>query len=129
MISFYSAVLNQNQRPKYDWEIEGDIISFQADPANKPISVKVWSAYNDKTRDFRVDEFGPNWKATELASTADGNYEFQMKQPENGYQGYFMEVTFAGQAPMKVTSGVGVLPRTYPFKEFEPKTIVASEAN
>ncbi len=129
MISFYSAVLNQNQRPKYDWKIEGDLITFEADPANKPISVKIWTANNDKTRDFRVDVFGPNWKATELPSTADGHYEFQMVQPENGYQGYFMEVTFAGEAPMKVTSGVEVLPRTYPFEEFVPKLIEISEAN
>ncbi len=129
MISFYSAILNQNPRPKYEWKIEGDIISFQADPSNKPISVKVWSAYNDKTRDFRVDVFGPNWKATELASTADGHYEFQMTQPESGYQGYFMEVIFAGQAPMKVTSGVEVLPRTYPFEEFVPEHLEAVSSN
>jgi len=99
------------------------------DQPNKPVSVKIWTAQNDKTRDFRVDVFGPNWKATELPATANGHYEFLMKQPESGFQGYFMEVTFAGLAPMKVTSGVEVLPRTYPFKEFEPKTIVASEAN
>ena len=120
MISFYAAILNQTPRPKYEWKIDGDMISFQADPADKPISVKVWSAYNDKARDFRVDVFGPNWKATELESASDGNYKFQMTEPDSGFSGYFMEVTFAGQAPMKVTSGVEVLPRTYPFEEFKP---------
>ncbi|WP_425637830.1 PhoPQ-activated pathogenicity-related family protein [Algoriphagus yeomjeoni] len=129
MISFYSAVLNQNPRPKYEWKIEVDLISFQADPADKPISVKVWSAYNDKARDFRVDVFGPNWKATELESAADGNYEFKMTEPESGYRGYFMEVTFAGQAPMKVTSGVEVLPRSYPFDEFVPEHLEAVSSN
>lgn len=129
MISFYSSILNENQRPKYDWKIEDDLISFQADSENKPISVKIWTAYNENARDFRVDEFGPNWKASELPASENGQYEFQMKEPESGFKGYFMEVTFAGQAPMKVSSGVEVLPRTYPFEEYLPKSMATSEAN
>jgi hypothetical protein len=45
-----------------------------------------------------------------------GTYEIAMKQPEKGYTAYFVEITFPGQAPIKLTTGVEVLPRTYPFE-------------
>ena len=129
MISFYSSVINNQKRPSYEWTIEDDLISFQADPENLPISVKIWTASNEKIRDFRVDVFGPNWKSTELESAANGQYSYQMKQPENGYQAYFMEVTFAGKTPLKVTSGVEVLPRTYPFEDFIPEHVANTNSN
>ena len=129
MISFYSSVINNQERPSYEWNIEDDLISFQADPENLPISVKIWTASNEKTRDFRVDVFGPNWKSTELESAANGRYSYQMKQPDNGYQAYFMEVTFAGKTPLKVTSGVEVLPRTYPFEDFIPEHVANTNSN
>jgi len=52
-----------------------------------------------------------------------------MKQPDNGYQAYFMEVTFAGKTPLKVTSGVEVLPRTYPFEDFIPEHVANTNSN
>lgn len=129
MIAFYSSILNQNPRPKYNWKIEGDLISFDADASNPPISVKIWTAYNEDTRDFRVDVFGPNWTSSELSSEANGHYEYQMKEPETGYKAYLMEVTFAGQAPLKVTSGVEVLPTEYPFEELKPSHSASTNSN
>ncbi|MBN3582779.1 PhoPQ-activated pathogenicity-related family protein [Algoriphagus aestuarii] len=126
MISFYSSVINNEERPNYEWTIEDDMISFQADSTNLPISVRIWTAVNENARDFRVDVFGPNWKSTELESTANGLYTYQMSSPEKGYQGYFMEVTFAGKTPLKVTSGVEVLPRVYPFEDFSSDHLVNS---
>lgn len=128
MISFYSSVLNQHTRPSYQWAIEDEFIRFQADPKNQPISVKVWTATNEEARDFRVDVFGPKWSSINLESKEGGLYEYQMKQPDNGYQAYFMEVTFAGEAPMKVTSGVEVLPRAYPFEDFIPEQLTSSSS-
>ncbi|MEN2281428.1 PhoPQ-activated pathogenicity-related family protein [Algoriphagus sp. SE2] len=129
MISFYSSVLNNQKRPKYDWTIEDDLISFQADPSTEPVSVKIWTATNDETRDFRVDVLGPKWKSAEMESPSNGLYTYQMNQPEKGYQAYFMEVTFAGKTPLKVTSGVEVLPRTYPFEDFIPDHSTSSSSN
>lgn len=129
MISFYSSVLNQNKRPSYEWSIEDHLIRFQADPDDKPISVKVWTAFNENARDFRVDVFGPNWTSINLDSEESGLYQYQMEQPENGFQAYFMEVTFAGDAHMKVTSGVEVLPRTYPFEDFVPSRLTNANSN
>ncbi|EAZ80950.1 PhoPQ-activated pathogenicity-related family protein [Algoriphagus machipongonensis] len=129
MVSFYSSVINEIERPKYQWSIEGDRISFQADSSNQPISVKIWTAYNESTRDFRVDVFGPNWTSIEMESQEDGLYEYQMEQPETGYKAFLMEVTFAGQAPLKVTSGVEVLPRTYPFEYTTPEREANANSN
>lgn len=129
MISFYASLLNQTKRPDYQWRIEEDLISFQADSTKQPISVKIWTAKNETARDFRVDVFGPNWTSTELESQPNGLYTYHMSQPENGYQAYFMEVTFGGETPLKVTSGVEVLPTTYPFEEFAPEQTVSSSRN
>jgi PhoPQ-activated pathogenicity-related protein len=121
MIAFYGSVLNKASRPKYEWKIDGDKILVKTDPDNKPVSVKLWSAYNPLSRDFRIDVFGPNWVAEEIAMPASGELEVLMKSPEEGFRGYFVELTYAGESPIKVTTGVEVLPRTYPFEAFVPK--------
>lgn len=121
MISFYASILNQTPRPKYDWTVEEDKIVLTLDPNDQPISVKTWTAINPDARDFRVDEFGPNWKSSDVAINEDGIYELVLENPETGFKGYFIEVTFAGKTPLKITSGVEVVPRTYPFPAYEPK--------
>lgn len=121
MIAFYGSILNKAARPQYEWKIDGDKILVKTDPDNKPVSVKLWSAYNPLSRDFRIDVFGPNWVAEEIAMPANGELEVMMKTPEEGFRGYFVELTYAGESPIKVTTGVEVLPRTYPFEPFVPK--------
>ncbi len=123
MIAFYGSILNQTARPNYEWRIEGDRILVKTDPANQPISVKLWSALNPLSRDFRIDVFGPNWVAEEIKMPENGELEVLMKTPEEGFRGYFVELTYAGKSPLKVTTGVEVLPRTYPFEAFVPKGI------
>ncbi|MDF2157271.1 PhoPQ-activated pathogenicity-related family protein [Algoriphagus sp. CAU 1675] len=121
LISFYASILNQSKRPEYHWEIEGDKILIKTTPSNKPVSVKLWSAYNPLSRDFRIDEFGPNWVAEEIPMNESGELEILMKTPEEGFRGYFVELTFVGETPLKVTSGIEVLPRDYPYGEFVPQ--------
>lgn len=129
MISFYASILNESPRPVYDWKVGEDKIRLTLDPADKPISVKAWTASNLTTRDFRVDIFGPNWKSTEMKITGSGIYELALENPDEGYKGYFIEVTFAGKTPLQITSGVEVMPRTYPFPVFEPKSILKAAEN
>ncbi len=126
MISFYDAIINKTPRPQYEWKVSEDKIVLSLDPADKPISVKAWTAENLSTRDFRVDEFGPNWKSTELVGNNAGIYELELKNPEAGFKAFFIEATFAGEAPLKITSGVEVLPRTYPFPPYVPKREAAA---
>lgn len=121
LISFYASILKKTPRPEYSWKIEGDKILIKTDPQNPPASVKLWSALNQLTRDFRIDVFGPNWVAEDIKIPENGNLEVLMKTPEQGYRGYFVELTYSGATPLKVTTGIDVLPRTYPFEDFVPQ--------
>ncbi|OYX22198.1 MAG: PhoPQ-activated pathogenicity-like protein PqaA type [Algoriphagus sp. 32-45-6] len=121
LIAFYNSVLKKAQRPTYSWKIEGDQIKVTFDPANKPATIKLWSAYNPMARDFRIDVFGPNWTAEEIAVPDSGELTVNMTTPASGYRGYFVELTYGGENPLKVTTGIDVLPRTYPFEPFVPK--------
>jgi PhoPQ-activated pathogenicity-related protein len=124
MIAFYSSVLNGKDRPKYDWKIDGEKILITTDPNQKPASIKLWSAHNEESRDFRIDALGPKWTSSEILVNESGRYEVDIKEPEKGYKGYFVEITYPGEAPIKVTTGVEVLPKVYPFEPYvakEPK--------
>lgn len=127
MISFYASVLNKADRPSYSWKIEGDKIILQTDPNQKPASIKLWSANNPEARDFRIDVLGPKWTSSEILVNEKGTYEIAMKQPEKGFTAYFVEVVFPGQAPIKLTTGVEVLPRTYPFESFESENPMGTQ--
>lgn len=120
MISFYASILNNTPRPTYSWKIEGDAIKVVTDPTQKPAAVKLWTANNPDARDFRIDVFGPHWTSQDLPISEDGKYEVKMPTPEKGYTGYFVELTYAGSSPIKVTTGIDVLPREYPFEAFKP---------
>lgn len=121
LISFYKSILDQAERPSYDWKVEGDQIKVTFDPTNKPAAIKLWSAYNPMSRDFRIDIFGPNWASEDIAVPDSGELMVNLITPESGYRGYFVELTFGGENPLKVTTGIDVLPRTYPFEPFVPK--------
>lgn len=129
MISFYSSILNQTPRPNYEWKVDEYKIQVTLNPSDKPISVKAWTASNPNSRDFRVDEFGPNWKSNEMKINESGTYELALESPEKGFKGYFIEVTFEGKTPLKITSGVEVMPRTYPFPAYEPKQVMETAVN
>ena len=121
LISFYKSILDQAKRPSYGWKVEGDQIKVTFDPANKPAAIKLWTAHNPTTRDFRIDVFGPNWTFEDIAVPDSGELTVDMTAPETGFKGYFVELTYGGDHPLKVTSGIDVLPRAYPFEPFFPK--------
>lgn len=121
LISFYGSILNKTPRPTYEWKVEGDKILVKIDPKNRPVSVKLWSATNPLERNFMIDVFGPNWVSEEITLPENGEMAVEMKTPEQGFRGYFVELTFAGESLLKVTSGVEVMPREYPFEPFVSK--------
>ncbi|MFC3417543.1 PhoPQ-activated pathogenicity-related family protein [Algoriphagus hitonicola] len=129
LISFYASILSDQERPEYSWDVTEDKIIIETPKDQLPISVKVWTAYNQFSRDFRVDEFGPNWTAEEISMPSEGRLEVNMTEPEQGFRGFFVEMTFAGKTPLKVTSGIEILPRQYPFEAFEPEVELAAQEN
>lgn len=129
LISFYGSILNKTSRPTYEWKVEGDKILVKTDPKNRPVSVKLWSATNPLERNFMIDVFGPNWVSEEITMPENGELQVLMKTPEAGFRGYFVELTYAGESPLKVTSGIEVLPRDYPFEPFVSKKSSTASSN
>ncbi len=121
LLGFYKRILTDQPRPEYTWEVSDSQIKVSVDPENPPVEVKLWEATNTEARDFRIDVFGPGWKDTVLPTAENGVYEIPISVPEKGWKGQFVELTYAGNAPIKVTSGIKVLPETYPFEPFVPK--------
>ncbi len=115
MGAFYDMVLAGRPRPKYSWKIEGDQITV--DCADQPTEVKLWQATNEKARDFRLMTIGPAYKATTLQPVGGGKYVAKLTAPEKGFTASFVELTFPSgmKYPLKVTTGVKVMPDTYPF--------------
>jgi len=116
LTAFYASVLDNTPRPVYTWEIAGDV--FKIKTVTKPSSIKLWQAHNPQKRDFRIDVLGPKWTSTDVPLNDQGTYEISLSSPDKGWKGYFVEITFPGKIPFKITTGVEVLPRTYPFEPF-----------
>lgn len=115
--AWYRAVVEEVARPEVSWSLEKDG-SMHVETKQKPSAVKLWSATNRKTRDFRIDRLGPEWKARNLPAKETGVYVGQIPTPTKGWTGFFVEMTFdSSTGPMKFTSGVHVLPDTLPFKD------------
>lgn len=121
LLGFYKRVLTEQARPEYTWEISDTHIKVSVDPKNAPVQVKLWEANNTEARDFRIDVFGPGWKETLLPVQENGIYEVPISAPEKGWKGHFVELSYMGNAPIKVTTGIKVLPESYPFEPFVPK--------
>lgn len=129
LLGFYKQILTDQARPEYTWEVSDTHINLSVDAKNPPAQVKLWEATNTETRDFRIDVFGPGWKETLLPTSENGVYKIPISAPEKGWKGHFVELTYTGDAPIKVTTGIKVLPETYPFDPFVPKVKRGSNAN
>jgi PhoPQ-activated pathogenicity-related protein len=126
LTAFYASVLDNTPRPDYSWELVGDAFKLKTNPSKKPTSIKLWKAHNENARDFRIDVIGPAWSDTEIPLNDTGEYEIPFSAPEKGWTGYFVELTYPGKLPLKVTTGVEVLPRTYPFGPYVSATPMGS---
>lgn len=117
MGAFYSMVLNNKPRPRYDWKFEKNG-TITVKVTDKPTEVKVWQATNPDKRDFRLDVIGKAFQPATLTETRPGVYVAKVPKPEKGWTAFFVELTYpSGIAfPLKVTTGVRVVPDVYPFK-------------
>jgi PhoPQ-activated pathogenicity-related protein len=118
--AFYEAFLNNTPRPKISWTFAKDG-SIHVKANGEPTAVKLWQASNPKARDFRVDTIGRIWKDSEVQATKKGEWVATVKQPDTGWTAYFVELTYPGKNPLKVTTAVRVTPDTLPHPAFQPK--------
>jgi PhoPQ-activated pathogenicity-related protein len=117
LIAFHAAVAAGSELPKYDWRIDRDG-TIRVKAATPPKAVKLWQATNSEARDFRLEKIGSVWSATDLPTTASGEYAALVPPPQQGWTAYFLELTFeSGVAgtPFKFTTGVRVTPERLPF--------------
>jgi PhoPQ-activated pathogenicity-related protein len=117
MAAFYSMILNNRPRPRFDWKFEKDG-SISVKVSEKPDEVKLWKATNPDKRDFRLDSIGKAYQPTALTETRPGVYVASVPKPDKGWTAFFVELTYPSGIthPLKVTTGVRVLPDVYPFE-------------
>ncbi|HYO80265.1 MAG TPA: PhoPQ-activated pathogenicity-related family protein [Bryobacteraceae bacterium] len=129
LIAWYTAFINGEPRPRFDWELRKDGVIRVRTGDVKPTTVKLWQATNPNGRDFRLETIGPVWRESTLQPSGDGVFEGRATDPPKGYTAYFIEATFASdrKPPMKFTSGVRVTPDTYPHPPFQPKPAPTTE--
>ncbi len=120
LAGFFKRLVDNEKLPEYSWDITDTHINIEVDPDNGPVQVKLWEATNPTDRDFRIYVLGPKWNETTISLTEDGLYEIPIKAPDQGWKAHFVELTYPGNAPIKVSTGIKVLPETYPFEEFSP---------
>ncbi len=104
--------------------MNGSKIYITTDPINPPSGIKLWKAISKETpRDFRIDVIGKAWTDSTLTIRTDSNYEIDLAVPNMGWKAYFVELTYEqdSKLPLKLTSGVTILPDEYPFEAFEPR--------
>ena len=124
LIAYYQGILNETPLPEFTWKINKSN-AIIVTPQDKPAKALLWQAHNPEARDFRVDTIGRSWKSRELKLTKKGRFIGKIKQPENGFSAYFVELIYSTGAPtpFKATTQVKVIPDKYPFDAYQPKSI------
>jgi PhoPQ-activated pathogenicity-related protein len=121
--AFYAAVVAGSARPEMKWTFERDG-SIKVVTKQLPKDVQVWQAVNPTARNFRLDVVGPAYKSSPLTPSGPNTWVARVNAPEAGWTAFFVELTFTGTAsyPLKLTSGVRVLPDKLPYDAPKPKT-------
>jgi PhoPQ-activated pathogenicity-related protein len=120
VLAFYRSIVSGAPRPEFTWTFEPDgSIRVRTGGTMAPGDVRLWQATNPAARDFRLETLGPAWSSTVLAAQPDGGYVARMAAPASGWRAFFVELTYTGGEvpPLKLTTGVRVLPDTLPFAD------------
>ncbi len=100
--------------------VDAGEILVTTDPNTPPSAVTLWQVANEESRDFRIDVTGEKWTSMSLPVSVGGQYRVGVDEPDRGWRAFFVELTFAGpgENPLKLTSGVVVLPEDMPYPPF-----------
>ncbi|NLV41148.1 MAG: PKD domain-containing protein [Candidatus Hydrogenedentes bacterium] len=148
--AFYVAHVRNTNRlpgddvvmPDFSWTYETDETAGKAriivTTDQHPESVTLWRAENPDARDFRLQVLGSAWQSLTLVSecqqacledpdtcgcnpdAAVQTYVAEVNIPEEGWRGFFVQVTFPGPDPLqpalmfRFSTPVRVVPDTYP---------------
>ena len=114
--AFYSAIVAGTPRPEVRWSFERNG-SIKVVTKQLPSDVRVWQAVNPTARNFRLDVIGAAYKSTALSPSGPNTWVALVPAPAEGWTAFFVEMSFSsgGKYPLKITSGVRVLPDKLPF--------------
>jgi PhoPQ-activated pathogenicity-related protein len=124
LIAFYYCIVHDVERPEYEWSFpEADVIEVSCNSA--PTNVLLWEATNPTARDFRVDTIGRGYKSRLVKANGDLLYRVKLEEPEAGWKASFVQCEFnvGAPVPMRLSTGVRVLPEELPHLEKEIPTI------
>ncbi len=120
--AFYASVVQARPRPDVRWTFEKDgSITIVAE--DRPSAVLLWRATNPKARNFRHDVIGAAYSSTPLDPVGPNTWIARVPEPAAGWTAFFAELSYpgVGKHPLKLTTGVRVLPDRLPFPAPQPK--------
>ena len=114
--AFYASVVGNTPRPEIKWTYEKDG-SIKVVSKELPTDVQLWQAVNPEARNFRFDKIGAAYKNTPLKPSGPNTWVARVPAPAAGWTAFFVEMTFpsTGKYPLKLTTGVRVLPDKLPY--------------
>jgi PhoPQ-activated pathogenicity-related protein len=122
LLAFYASFVKDVPRPEVRWTFEKDG-SIKAVARERPSAVFMWQATNPKERNFRHDLIGAAYTSKPLEPSGPNTWVARVKAPPAGWTAFFMELSYpsGSKYPLKVTSGVRVVPDRLPFPPPAPK--------
>ena len=114
--AFYASIVSNTPRPEVKWSFEQDG-SIRMTAKQLPSAVTLWQATNPSARNFRLDAIGAAYKSSPLKPSAPNTWTARVPAPPEGWTAFFVEMTFptGGKYPLKLTSGVRVVPDKLPY--------------
>ena len=117
--AFHYAVTRQLQLPGVSWQYQDDHevdVTFRT----VPDTITLWEATNEDFRDFRIETFGPGYRATARDTSslkAGTNRRYRVDPPSKGWKAWFLEMTYdiGFVRPLKLSTEIRVTPDTLPF--------------
>jgi PhoPQ-activated pathogenicity-related protein len=124
LTAFLASIASNRPRPDFKFQIKKsgviEVTNFSG-PAGSPKEALLWQCTNPNARDFRLTTTKNCWQSSPL-TPAKGKYVASVSKPASGYTAFFVELTYDSgmKYPHKFTSGVKVVPDTYPFPPPKP---------
>jgi PhoPQ-activated pathogenicity-related protein len=118
------AITRKKALPQFDWKVNWEKGEITVQLKDKPVKALLWQATNPEARDFRVETLGKVWTSSELSAGDDGKLVARVEKPAKGWTAFVVELTYPVDgftSPLKLTSGVAVVPDVLPFAGKMPK--------
>lgn len=89
--AFFGCVRRGDDLPAFNWQAGPDGL-WSLESQESPVQVLLWTATNERARDFR-QESGVVWTSAQVAADAAGVWQGSVAVPARGYTAFFLELT------------------------------------